>query len=212
MPANPRPDPRSRTPEGTAKLFESFGEVECPQLGAHLYRALCGGIARDPQLLAMAARAPAWQPPPNLLFASVHLLLLRGEEHPLRAWYPALSGVASPDPSGAFPAFRDLCLRHRSTIESSSETRLTQTNVIQRTGALLPAFARVFECGGGRPLAVLEIGASAGLNLQWPHAATPTAAGSSGSGSRTLPDRPLRPPVARAWAGTPRCVSPREAA
>jgi hypothetical protein len=162
-----RPDFVARSPEELARIFHWFGEVECPQLDAHLYRALCRGVRADPDLLAMAARAPVTQPPPNLLFAAVHYLLLAGEQHPLRAWYPALAGAQARDPENLFPAFRAFCLAHRGAIERLIETRLTQTNVIQRCSVLLPAFARVHRAGGGAPLALVEIGPSAGLNMQW---------------------------------------------
>jgi hypothetical protein len=173
---------RSRTREALADFFEYWGRFEYPQIDAHLYRALCPDIARDADLLAMAARAPATQPPPNLLFAAVHDLLLAGTPHPLRAWYATLSAhqghesderdeadAAAPvrDPDSAFPVFRAFCLAHRAHIEALVATRLTQTNVVQRASGLLPAFARVFGRGGAKPLALIEIGPSAGLNLQW---------------------------------------------
>jgi hypothetical protein len=162
-----RPDYPSRSPEGLARIFEFFGEVECPQLDARIYAALCREIRRDEDLLAMAAHAPTTQPPPNLLFGAVHYLLLGGEEHPLREWYPALAEGEARDPEAIFPAFRDFCLAHRERIEGLIETRLTQTNVVQRCSALLPAFAEVSAGEGGAPLALIEIGPSAGLNLQW---------------------------------------------
>jgi hypothetical protein len=165
MPAGP--DFSLRTPEGVARLFEYFGEVECPQLDAPLYQHLCRGVAGDEALLALAAHAPATQPPPNLLFAAVHYLLLGGEQDALREWYPAFAGGTCRQPESAFPAFRAFCLRHREAIAGLVASRLTQTNVIQRCSALLPAFAHVFARAGGRPLALIEIGASAGLNLQW---------------------------------------------
>ncbi len=161
------PDFSSREPAELARIFEFFGEVECPELDAHLYRALCRGIVGDESLLALASRAPATQPPPNLLFGAVHYLLLGGARHDLREWYPALAENGGRDPATAFPVFREFCLSDHDRIEELIETRLTQTNVIQRCSALLPAFARVFEERGGRPLAVIEIGPSAGLNLQW---------------------------------------------
>lgn len=160
------PDHRSRTREGVAAIFEFFGAVECPQLDARLYEALCRGIAKDVELLDLAARAPATQPPPNLLFGGVHYLLLGGEEHALRRWYPALAEARAEDPATAFPVFREFCVLHRVALEGLIETRLTQTNVIQRCSVLLPAFADVFA-REGRPLALIEIGPSAGLNLQW---------------------------------------------
>jgi hypothetical protein len=167
MPERERPDYLSRTPEALAEQFDYFGEVECPQLDAHFYRALCRDIQNDTQLLAMAAHASPTQPPVNLLFGAVHYLLLGGASHALRDWYPALATAEPRSIDSAFPVFRDFCLAHRAEIVRLIETRLTQTNVVQRCSALLPAFARVFEEGDGAPLALIEIGPSAGLNMQW---------------------------------------------
>ena len=73
-----RIDHRLRTPGGLARIFELFGEVECPQVDGHLYRALCREIPKDDDLLGIAALAPSHHPPPNLLFGAVHYLLLGG--------------------------------------------------------------------------------------------------------------------------------------
>lgn len=161
------PDFSVRSPEGVAEQFEFFGEVECPELDAEIYRACCRGIRSDPDLLAIAAQAPVGQPPPNLLFASVHYLLLGGAEHPLRDWYPGLSEGPTRAAESVFEPFRDFCSKNRDAIEGLIQTRLTQTNVLQRCSALLPAFARAFREGEGAPLALIEIGPSAGLNLLW---------------------------------------------
>lgn len=161
------PDYTSRTQDGLARLFEYFGRVEAPQLDAVLYEELCREIAADPELLELASRAAATQPAVNLLFAAAHYLLLKGAQHPLREYYPALAAGACGEPAAAFPAFRSFCLEHRAELGTLVATRLTQTNVIQRCTYLLPAFATVFERGGRRPLALIEIGPSAGLNMQW---------------------------------------------
>jgi len=160
-------DYAARDEAGLVRIFEFFGEVECPPLDAHLYQSLCRGVVEDEVLLEMASHAPPNQPPPNLLFAAVHDLLLGGVAHRLRDWYPGLVEDGSRDPATAFPAFRDFCLAHRGPIVERIETRRVQTNVIQRCSALLPGFARVFEERGGQPLALVEIGPSAGLNLRW---------------------------------------------
>ena len=165
------PDYTSRTPEGLAHLFDYFGRVEAPQLDAVLYQELCCSIAADPDLLELASGAPVTQPAVNLLLAGVHYLLLKGVRHPLRDYYPSLApslgegGCGKPE--AAFPAFRSFCLEHRAELGSLIEKRLTQTNVIQRCTLLLPAFATVFERAGRQPLATVEIGPSAGLNMQW---------------------------------------------
>jgi len=168
-----RVDYQDRSPEGIAAIFRQFGREEAPQLDSPLYEEFCEGVASHPELIAIAARVPQWQPPPNMLFAAVQYLLLRGAEHPLASHYPALRGdVAPPDgdaaPSGsAFRAFRDFCLRHQSEIEQLVSTRRTQTNVLRRCCCLLPAFVTASRAHEGRPLALVEIGTSAGLLLQF---------------------------------------------
>jgi len=59
------PDYSARDAAGLVRIFEFFGEVECPQLDAHLYESLCRGIVEDEVLLEMASHAPPNQPPPE---------------------------------------------------------------------------------------------------------------------------------------------------
>ena len=161
------PDIQSRSREGLSAYFAHFGEVECLHVHGGIYRELCRVVCSETDLLDMAAETPPNQPAPNLLFAAVHRLLLGGEAHPLGQWYPELAqGEANPLASIG-PAFTDFCRQHRPRIEQLIRTRMTQTNVIQRCSGLLPGFGRVFEAGGKRPLSLIEIGCSAGLNLLW---------------------------------------------
>ena len=46
-------------------------------------------------------------------------------------------------------------------------TRLVQTNVVERCSYLLPAFALIADETPGTALALIDVGASAGLNLLW---------------------------------------------
>lgn len=154
------------TPEALAALaqrFITFADVECGDY-APFYDRLARGIAGDADLLALAAHARRGQQPPNLLLAAVHYLVLRGTQHPLAAFYPssAANTTRTDDP---FPAFRDFCVIHAEAITALVAERLVQTNEVQRCGFLLPAFRRIAERAGGRPLALIEVGASAGLNL-----------------------------------------------
>ena len=152
--------------EELARTFRQFAEVECSQDHSPLYEEFSYAVAQDPEVLALASGGRPGQPAPNLLFAAVHYLLLSGVKHPLRDYYPGL--VAGRRPFGpAYPAFRDFCLEHAEAIAHLVSTRLVQTNVVARSACLLPAFATVASMGGGRPLAQIEVGASAGLNLLW---------------------------------------------
>ena len=130
-----------------------------------LYEALALATAGDPDLRSIAKTTLAGQPVPNLFFAAVHYLLLAGTNDRLAEFYPSLT--AQPGyPEEAFPSFRAFCLDRRQAIERILGTRRVQTNEVARCAYLYPAFALVAELSR-RPLAVIELGASAGLNLMW---------------------------------------------
>lgn len=153
-----------RSHEETAQLFRRFAPHCLP--GSPLYYDLALRTADDAELLGLAAEARPGQPPPNMLLGAAHELLLRGADHPAVAYYPTRGGTRAPGPE-AFAAFKDLCLSNREAMLVLLRTRLTQTNEPRRCAYLLPAFATAAAAGGGRPLALLEIGPSAGLNMLW---------------------------------------------
>jgi hypothetical protein len=133
------------------------------KVGSKLYAHLSERILEDPDLLEIAAQAPVGQPPPNLLFGAVHYLLLRGVSDPLARLYPSLNGGRdiAEDP---YPAFRAFCLANAEAITDLLRRRTVQTNEVGRSSALQRGFA-VIARRTGLPLALIEIGASGGLNL-----------------------------------------------
>jgi len=175
-----------------SRRFERFATLETGG-SSPLYERLCLGIAHDPDMLALAAQARS-QPVPNLFLAAVHYLLLKGVPHPLAAFYPSVSPhppAPSPEaeqrasgegesraplvkaakgsqPHGdPYPHFRAFCLEHRDAIMNLISTRLVQTNEVRRCAYLVPAFGWIARRAEGRPLALVDIGTSAGLNLLW---------------------------------------------
>ena len=172
----------SAHPELSA-AFEQFARVEAPDLDSPTYAELAAGVARDDELLALAAQRQRGQPAPNMLFGAVQYLLLQGVEHPLAAHYPILSGVRQPSgvgdeqppgPSGrangdilpAFARFREFCLEYRDEVGDLVATRRTQTQVVRRCTCLLLVFGMVYR-DAEAPLALIDVGASAGLNLNF---------------------------------------------
>lgn len=142
-----------------ADHFRRFADHQCGDAG--LYRTLALGIAGDRALLELAAHCRPGQPPPNLLLGAVHHLLLRGARHGLAAYYPTI--VDRPrDPAGALPVFADFCREHRAAILPILAERIVQTNEPGRGAILLPALR---ELRSPQPLALVEVGASAGLLL-----------------------------------------------
>ena len=151
--------------QSIARKFVRASELE--QRGASpLYERLSLGIAQDPALLTIAAEGRRDQPLPNLFFAAVHMLLLRGVRHELANFYPSVTDMPAiaEDP---FPHFRSFCLEHAEQIKRTIAERRVQTNVVERCGLLLPAFGIVAERVNYKPLHLVEIGCSAGLNLLW---------------------------------------------
>ena len=147
-------------------VFHRFARVETPDLASPMYAELAYGVSLDRELLQLAAQKRRRQPAPNMLFAAVQFLLLSGGEyadHPLAAHYPIVTGRDRPM-QPAFPSFRDFCLTRSNEIRGLIRTRRTQTNVVRRCTCLLPAFSMVQQ-ESGLPLALIDLGASAGLNL-----------------------------------------------
>lgn len=133
---------------------------------APLYEKLAYRIADDGEMLALAAHAPAQQPAMNLFFGAVHYLLLRGTDDPLTIFFPDL--VRKPNTQDdPYPIFRAFCLEHAAEIAALISTRRVQTNEVGRCALFLPALALIARRLNGAPFALLEVGASAGLNLNF---------------------------------------------
>ncbi len=121
-----------------AARYRRFATVEAHGQSP-LYEALALGVADDPAVLAFLMSLPADQQQPNLLFAATRLVC----------------GTATD-----FPAFRQNLLSHDGTVRDVMLHRRTQTNEPARCAVLLPVLAALPQ-----PLALIEVGASAGLCL-----------------------------------------------
>src|SRR3989449_10779097 len=151
--------------ETLSKQFKYFSEKVYPG-SSPLYQGRSARIAEDPEILSLASESRKGEIVPNLFFATVHFLLLQGTEHPLSAFFPSLcsSSGGGGDP---YPYFRSFCLENKNRIRYLASSKRVQTNEVQRCACLLPAFELVARESSGRPLSIVDIGASAGLNLLW---------------------------------------------
>lgn len=146
--------------------FLQFAESECAG-SSELYYHLSLAIAEDVELLKLAEASRAGQPVPNLFFGAVHFLLHSSRDQRLAVFYPGLAAGATRGPGKAFPAFKDFALTYRDRMADLLATRLVQTNEVRRSAYLFPAILHAARSLGNRPLALIEIGTSAGLNLLW---------------------------------------------
>lgn len=153
-------------PEQTFIDYWDYFIAETERASAPLYTRIVRGIAGDSGLKQLAARVRPGQPRANILLASVHDLLLRGAQHPLRRFYPNLNGGTRIEGEDPFPPFKEFVEAHLSELVPLIETRVTNTNEVGRCAALHAGFRTVAK-QAGEPLHLVEIGPSAGLNLLW---------------------------------------------
>ena len=122
----------------TATVYAEFGAREARGVSAS-YERLSMAVARDDELLGLLGSLPPAKRQPNLLFAVVGFL-----------------GGPLDDPA----AFRGYAVGNWPAIEEQLRSRATQTNEPGRCAVLLPVLAALPQ-----PLALLDVGASAGLCL-----------------------------------------------
>lgn len=128
--------------------FAKFYEAEAP-VTAEVLRE----CARDSAALDLVPAEPSWDVPHRLL-AAVRLLASQGEVEDFEA---------ASDP---WAVFRSVLLEHGVWIARFVREQPVQTHVVQRCWALLPLFLSIARVAQ-KPLALIELGASGGLNLLW---------------------------------------------
>jgi hypothetical protein len=150
------------TRDDLATQFRNFVKLEGRSYSP-LYERLSTVIADDPALLALLDDASAHQRQPTLLYAALHDCVLAHPQEELARWYPTVTGGPVPDVDLA-PTLRAFCKAHERELRNTLATRATQTNEVRRCAALLLIFDLVAS-EIRQPLGLVELGASAGLNL-----------------------------------------------
>lgn len=163
--------PNDRSHEALALRFRTFAAEECSgESGLNVlsptYEALSYAVADSRDLLDLARDCHVGQPIPNLFFSAVKRVLADDPEDDLSDHYARCAREGKPTP-GLGEAFGEFCSRHEREIRALVQTRRVQTNEIRRCSYLMPAFGLVSGDNPGAPLALIDVGASAGLNLLW---------------------------------------------
>ena len=140
----------------------------CNALGSPLYAGLLERTAGDVREGGAAWAVLRDHPSQDIanplrLLGSVHRLVLEGKAPGLARHYPSAAGsLAAGDP---WPAFRRVLEEQADAVRAGLALPV-QTNEVGRCAALLGGFLLI-ALKTGLPLALAEIGASAGLNLRW---------------------------------------------
>lgn len=154
--------------DGPAALLDLIEtqRLGCEMAGSPLYAEVLDAVATDvvadgpaARLLAPLAEAPFGDAVLLRLLAAVHQLVLEGVEPSLAAHYPSAGGVPG---AAVGPAFVAALARHEARVAALLRLGV-QTNEVGRSVPLLGGFLELSRSGW--PLRILEVGASAGLNL-----------------------------------------------
>jgi hypothetical protein len=186
------------TPAATRPLADRFREqgVQCRRAGSPLTAALLAGAAAEidtpgpvRDLLAPLADDPSGSVPSLRFTGALHRLVLERRAPALALHYPSVGGTA--DVERVWPAAREV-VRDQPDL-ADLVRRPVQTNEVGRSAVLFGGLA-LLSARTGRPVRLLEVGASAGLNLRVEHFAYDV-------GDRVLgdPDSPVR--LSQPWAG-----------
>src|SRR5262245_3442006 len=141
----------------------------CAQLGSPLWAEAMDEVARAIEADGVFGRLLAdWEGDvergilPLRLFGGFHHLALAGEAPALAARLPSTDGT----PDGSLrPALLETLARHEERLRRYLD-HPPQTNEVGRAAIFLGGFLEI-AARSGLPLALCEIGASAGLNLCW---------------------------------------------
>jgi hypothetical protein len=185
--------------------------ASCTSLGSPLYGEVLTGLADDferggvtSRLLADRPERPVHDAVPLRLLGALHRIVLRGDAPALAARYPSAGG------DGRAVAITDVLAAlatHEAEIAGELGTGV-QTNEVGRCAVLAVGFthlARRWQV----PMHLLEVGASAGLNLNWDrywYDTGTTTFGVLSSGVRF--DGSAEPPVWAEPAGVPDLTGP----
>lgn len=138
IPASPKEMNLTNVEMETAERYVRFAEMEVRGRSV-LYERISRKIAEDRDILHFLSTLPRDKRQPNLLLAAIRLLAGEALE-----WEP----------------FKSFLMERAGDVRSTMLQRSTQTNEPARCAVLLPLLASVPQ-----PLALIEVGASAGLCL-----------------------------------------------
>ena len=153
-------------PEDAVKVAGIFGYLADRDFRGYspLYEHLSRHISGDDLIPALVTGANRRSHAPILFFACVHDMVLRDPDGDLARAYEAVADGADPTEADVWPRLRALVAERHDELDHMLRTRQVQTNEIGRSSALAPALTAVGQWFG-RPLALIEVGCSAGLNL-----------------------------------------------
>jgi hypothetical protein len=152
--------------EELSEIFERFAREEFHN-SSPLYEQLSMAIAKRETGCEKPFSSRQWTAAKSKLGIRSSLPAPRCKRKQLR-FYKSLGGSfdGREDP---YPEFQSFCSQHVERIRQLIAVRMVQTNEVSRCAGLMPTFATAAKKVPDQSLYLVDIGASAGLNLFWDH-------------------------------------------
>ncbi|MFF1443593.1 DUF2332 domain-containing protein [Streptomyces sp. NPDC058295] len=184
-------------------MYRHFGEVDAAGTSP-LYERVAVALSESDEALRAIRTAPARKRHPTVILAALHDLALAGRAPALAAAYASADGDAAAD------AAIDTLLRMTDPVVAIAARRTTRADETGRSAVLYPAIAEAARRVGAHAVGLIDVGCSAGLNLQVDRVgitysngqslgdpSSPVQLSASIVGARPLPTRAMPEVVAR---------------
>jgi hypothetical protein len=186
-----------------AQVYRRFGEVDAAGTSP-LYERVAVALSESDDALRAIEAAPTRKRHPAVIFAALHNLALAGRAPALAAAYAAADGDAAAD------AAIDTLVRMTDSVVAIAVRRQVRANETGRYAVLYPAIAEAARRAGANAVGLIDVGCSAGLNLNVDRVgitysngqslgdlSSPVQQSSSIAGGRPIPTREMPEVVAR---------------
>jgi hypothetical protein len=140
-----------------AQVYRHFGETAAE--ASPLYGRVAVALSESDEALRAIETAPARKRHPELILAALHDLALAGRAPALAAAYAAADGEA------AARAAIGTLLGMTGSVVATAVRRRTRADETGRCAVLYPAIAEAARRAGANAVGLIDVGCSAGLNL-----------------------------------------------
>ncbi len=141
-----------------AQVYRRFGEADAAETSP-LYERVAVALSESGEALRALEAVPARKRHPTLILAALHDLAIAGRAPALAAAYAAADGDA------AAGAAIDTLVRLTDSVVAIAERRRIRTDVAGCGAVLYPAVAEAARRSGASAVGLIDVGCSAGLNL-----------------------------------------------
>jgi hypothetical protein len=139
-------------------VYRHFGEVDAAGTSP-IYERVVIALSESDEAMRAIEAAPARKRHPTVILAALHDLALGGRAPELAAAYATADGDAAAD------AAVDTLLRMTDSVVAIAVRRRLRENETGRCAVLYPAIAEVARRVGANAVGLIDVGCSAGLNL-----------------------------------------------